>query len=73
MLADCGCRLAEFCAWQVKLAPSCSALAVKRRVETELNRFPSAISSCTADVPSVMTVLDSSSHVIWNGMRLAVR
>lgn len=64
MLVDCGCLLAEFCAWQVKLAPSCCALAVNLRVEMELNLLPSAISSCTADVPSAMTELDSSSQVI---------
>ena len=64
MLVACGCLLAEFCAWQVKLAPSCSALAVNLRVETELNRFPSAMSSCTAEVPSAMTELDSSSQAI---------
>lgn len=64
MLADCGCRLAEFCAWQVKLAPSCSARAVNLRVEMELKRLPSAISSCTAEVPSAMTEFDSSSQVI---------
>ena len=102
MLVDCGCLLAEFCAWQVKLAPSCSARAANLSmetelkqfatrvtqnetmihithtsyesmtylsVETELKRLPSAISSCTAEAPSVMTELASSSQVICKQIR----
>ena len=63
---DWGCRMAEFCAWQVKFLLWCSVIATNFNVEMVTCRFPSFITSVRVRTPSSITRLSSVNHVIYD-------